>query len=64
MRAPHEPSVLRWRTSGHSSPEGQCVEVAGLVGGLAVRDSKDPGGPRLVLPAAAWDALSSAIRAR
>lgn len=36
---------LTWRTSSHSSQNGQCVEVRGDLS--AVRDSKNPDGPVL-----------------
>jgi Domain of unknown function (DUF397) len=40
---------VEWRKSGHSGPEGdQCVEVADLDMAIGVRDSKNPGGPKLV----------------
>jgi hypothetical protein len=43
-------SAVRWRKSSHSGDTGgDCVEVAGLPGAVAVRDSKNPGGPALVL---------------
>ncbi|MFF3467265.1 DUF397 domain-containing protein [Streptomyces sp. NPDC002619] len=39
----------RWIKSRHSNAEGNCVEVASLVGGaIAVRNSRDPDGPALV----------------
>ncbi|MFD0852781.1 DUF397 domain-containing protein, partial [Actinomadura adrarensis] len=41
---------LAWRVSTHSGGEGQCVEAAALSKAVAVRDSKDPDGARVVLP--------------
>jgi hypothetical protein len=38
---------LAWRKASASTANGQCVELARTVGGVAVRDSKDPGGPVL-----------------
>jgi hypothetical protein len=41
-------SSVRWRKSTRSGGQGgQCVEVAGLVDSVIIRDSKDPDGPRL-----------------
>ncbi|MFD0687748.1 DUF397 domain-containing protein [Actinomadura fibrosa] len=52
-----------WRKSSHSGSGDQCVEVASLSGDLhAVRDSKDPGGPALVLTPAAWRTFLTSIR--
>lgn len=44
-----ENSELTWRKSSFSDNSGPvCVEVAALPGGgAAIRDSKDPDGPRL-----------------
>lgn len=36
-----ERADLVWRKSSHSNPDN-CVEVARLVGGYAIRDSKNP----------------------
>ncbi|WP_207393931.1 DUF397 domain-containing protein [Actinomadura formosensis] len=37
-----------WRKSSHSSSQGdECVELANLGTVVAVRDSKDPDGPKL-----------------
>jgi hypothetical protein len=62
---PLDPSAVAWRKSSHSGGQGgQCVEVAvaAPVSAVAVRDSKDPDGPRLLLDAAAWRAFTSLIK--
>ncbi|MFJ6437785.1 DUF397 domain-containing protein [Streptomyces sp. NPDC091416] len=47
-----------WRKSSYSgAQEGQCVEVANVVEshqGIAVRDSKDPNGPALLINPASF----------
>lgn len=44
-----------WFKSSYSDSGGQnCVEAAHLAPGIAVRDSKNPTGPALLLPATAW----------
>lgn len=53
-----------WRKSSYSGQGGNCVEVAdGFAGVLPVRDSKDPQGPALVFPAAAWRSFVAGVRA-
>ncbi|MEU8968551.1 DUF397 domain-containing protein [Streptomyces monashensis] len=51
----------RWFTSSHSNNGGDCVEVALNVaasyGVVPVRDTKNPDGPALSLPARAWSAF-------
>lgn len=51
-----------WRTSSRSSATN-CVEVAALDGGVAVRDSKDRGGPVLRFARAPWQAFVAATKA-
>jgi hypothetical protein len=54
---------LVWRKSCYSGDEGNCVEVADLSVGRAVRDSKDPLGPALVFTAAGWAAFTLGVKA-
>jgi hypothetical protein len=49
--------------SGGSDPES-CVEVAhGIPHVVPVRDSKDPDGPALLIPAASWTAFVATVKA-
>jgi hypothetical protein len=49
-----------WRKSTRSQGGGACVEVAALSGYcVAIRDSKSPVGPALVMTAEEWRALLS-----
>jgi hypothetical protein len=52
-----------WRKSSYSTPSGNCVEAAGLTGGVALRDSRFPDGPSLVFAGAEWDAFLRGVRA-
>jgi len=53
-----------WRKSSHSMGNGgQCVEVAGNIPNVvAVRDSKDPAGPRLTFSRADWGAFTDGVK--
>jgi Domain of unknown function (DUF397) len=56
---------VTWRTSSYSgSGGGGCVEVAQLPApAIAVPDSKDPDGPRLVLTPEEWRAFVAGLKA-
>ncbi|MFJ4681472.1 DUF397 domain-containing protein, partial [Kitasatospora sp. NPDC088783] len=50
----HPAENRRWRKSSYSNADGgECIEVDDAHPGH-VRDSKDPDGPVLHFPAAAW----------
>jgi hypothetical protein len=52
-----------WRKSSHSGAVQNCVEVAGnRPGAIAIRDSKDPEGPVLIVTPAAWRALACRVQ--
>jgi hypothetical protein len=56
-------SRAEWRKSSYSGQDGNCVEVArDLPGLVAVRDSKEPDGAKLVISRAAWRAFIRAAR--
>ncbi|PSK72128.1 DUF397 domain-containing protein [Streptomyces sp. CS149] len=56
-------TAAAWRSSSYSNQEGgNCVQVAdGFPGVVPVRDSKNPTGPALVVPAAAWSAFIAGV---
>ncbi|MFE4374011.1 DUF397 domain-containing protein [Streptomyces sp. NPDC056835] len=57
---------LRWSKSSYSDNGGQCVEVAANLadsrGIVPVRDSKNPSGPVLNVPAGAFASFVAGIK--
>jgi hypothetical protein len=53
----------RWRKSGRSSAQGNCVELARLSGSkVAIRNSRHPAGPALVFTGAELDAFLEGVK--
>ncbi|WP_132876888.1 DUF397 domain-containing protein [Tamaricihabitans halophyticus] len=52
-----------WRKSSFSGDGGQanCVEVALAPGAVAVRDSKNPRGPHLLIAPSSWRSFTNRI---
>jgi len=57
-------SQTTWRKSSYSGDQGgNCLEVADGFSTVPVRDSKNPGGPMLTVPAPAWNAFINSLKA-
>jgi hypothetical protein len=53
-----------WRKASSRTDAGNCVEVSRSLPGLvAVRDSHDPAGPKLIFTLAEWRAFRADIEA-
>ncbi|MFG2781220.1 DUF397 domain-containing protein [Streptomyces prunicolor] len=54
-----------WFKSSYSDAGQNCIEAARLLpAGIAVRDSKNPTGPALLLPTSAWTPFLTHIQRR
>ncbi|MFJ2739540.1 DUF397 domain-containing protein [Streptomyces sp. NPDC087440] len=55
---------ITWRKSSYSSANGgECLEIGeGIAHLVPVRDSKNPDGPALIFPAAAFTTFISAVQ--
>lgn len=57
------PDAAVWRKASKSGTHGNCVEVASnLPGVVAMRDSKNPDGPKLTLDPTSWSRFLAALR--
>ena len=52
----------RWLKSSYSGNGGQCVEVATNLATVPIRDSKNPTGPVLNLPATAFITFITGVK--
>ncbi|WP_067797013.1 DUF397 domain-containing protein [Actinomadura formosensis] len=56
-------NTTTWRKSSHSGGTGgECVELASTLGIIAVRDSKDPDGPKLLIARDEFAALMATLK--
>jgi len=61
---PRDTSGVLWRKSTRSQDQGACVELGAFADAVAVRDSKNPTGPALVVSRAALSRLAAGVRSR
>jgi hypothetical protein len=55
-------SSVTWRKSSRSNGDYSCVQVADLHNGYrAIRDSKNPTGPALIVTTAEWAAFVTGL---
>lgn len=53
---------VAWMKSSYSNGGGNCVEAAPLPTAIALRDSKNPDGPALLMPPAAFHSFLTGVR--
>jgi predicted secreted Zn-dependent protease len=54
--------AVDWETSTYSGNNGNCVQAGAYGSAIAIRDSKNPTGPALVVSADAWSDLIAGIK--
>lgn len=59
---PADAASIQWRKSSYSNAGNQCVEVAQTAMACTVRDSKHPGGGRLIFRATSWRAFVADVK--
>ncbi|MFJ8308247.1 MULTISPECIES: DUF397 domain-containing protein [unclassified Streptomyces] len=60
---PRASTLTGWRKSSYSgSDEGSCVEIADGHSAVPIRDSKNPHGPALLIPAESFSAFIDALK--
>lgn len=68
LTAPQLEGAVWTKSSYSGDSQGQCVEIADLTGTpfagtRAIRDSKDPHGPALLVPAGSFTNFITAVKA-
>ncbi|MEU5848374.1 DUF397 domain-containing protein [Saccharopolyspora shandongensis] len=55
--------AIRWRKSSRSAQGSECVEVGVTAEFAAIRDSKNPAGPALLIAPGTFAAMLQAVKA-
>ncbi|MQY06994.1 DUF397 domain-containing protein [Actinomadura macrotermitis] len=56
---------VTWRKASRSVDNGgNCIEVAAVPSTVAIRDSKDPEGPKLLVPSQDFQRLAHTLKSR
>ncbi len=55
-------SRVTWRKASYSGNGGACIEVGTSPRTVAVRDSKDPEGPKLAFTPGRWQEFTRSIK--